>query len=113
MAHSNDFHIKDLKAIKSFIKHFRNDLKGERLLDLCGGMGKIGSALQNRYDYIDVFDISPSFGDIEAEKRGKLIRFNLKDIGDLQIYEEYDLVFGNWALCYVGFEQLSKVLSAL
>ena len=54
---------------------------GERVLDICGGIGRYGELLQHRFNKIDILDLQPDFGTIPPEKQGRLITASLHDIG--------------------------------
>ena len=54
---------------------------GERVLDICGGIGRYGELLQQRFNKIDILDLQPDFGTIPHEKQGKLITAGLQHIG--------------------------------
>ena len=95
------------------MEDFTDDFTGERVLDICGGIGRYGKLLKVLFSKIDVLDLKPSFGDIPVLKQGKLMPANLRDIDQHIWYHSYDCIFGNWALCYIGYGAVLKVLACL
>lgn len=83
------------------------------MLDLLGGISRYGKVLESLFDEIDIFDLKPSFGDINPGKRGRLIAGNLINLSPFALWANYDCIFANWALCYVGFEEFLELLSSL
>ena len=45
MANDNEFHEKDIELTKEFIVSIRELIKGERVVDLCGGISRFGEVL--------------------------------------------------------------------
>ena len=110
MANNKQFHKKDIEITIEFLEFLKPQVKGGNVLDICGGMSRCGQLLSNMYDKIDIFDIKPNFGSLDETKRGQLIKGNLKDFKNYVQYEHYDCCFGKWALSYVGYEHLNKVI---
>lgn len=106
MANNSKFSKKDIKQTLKFLKPIKEQVRGSRVLDICGGISRCGSILSNLFDEVDVCDLSPSFGNLPSEKQGRLIKSNLKDIGQHIRGRHYDCIFGNWALCYIGFKEM-------
>ena len=73
------------------------------VLALCEGMARNGTLLSKHFNKIDIIDIKPSFGESPEEKRGKLFNSNLANLGSFVEKEQYKFIFGNWALCYLGY----------
>ena len=113
MAHDDNFSNIDIKLTLDFLSTIKNRCCGEKALDLCGGISRCSEILCPLFDMIDVCDLQPSFGDMPQEKRGELIVSNLKDIKYYMEYGEYDVIFGNWALCYIGYQDMVNVIVAL
>ena len=82
-------------------------------MDLCGGMSRCSPILTGLFDTVDVCDLKPSFGDTPPGKRGRLITSNLKDIGEHIQFQKYSCIYGNWALCYLGYQEMVQVLIVL
>lgn len=101
-----------MKITTEFLKPIKDAIRGEAVLDLCGGISRYGSLLSELYERIDIYDLAPSFGKIPLKKQGRLIEANLKDIGENLGYAEYDCIFGNWALCYIGYQEVQVALAA-
>ena len=68
MANDDSFHDADIKLTSSFIDSVIEKKYGGKVLDVCGGIGRCGPMLANYFDAIDIFDISPGFGDLNIEK---------------------------------------------
>lgn len=81
MAHSKKFSENDIKSTMEFIGSLENQIAGDKVLDICGGMSRCQGILSSLFNTIDVFDLIPSFNDTPLDKRGRLIKSNLKDIG--------------------------------
>ena len=113
MAHSKIFSKKDIKITMDFLNSIRKRIQGGRVLDLCGGISRYGKVLESLFDEIDIFDLKPSFGDIEPGKQGRLMRGNLINLSPFALWANYDCIFANWALCYLGFQELLELLSSL
>ena len=45
MANDNEFHEKDIELTKEFIVSIRELIKGEKVVDLCGGISRFGEVL--------------------------------------------------------------------
>ena len=90
MAHNSKFSKRDMQITTEFLKPILDDIRGETVLDLCGGISRCGRMLSEIYKRIDIFDLAPSFGTIPPEKQGRLIKANLKDIGNYLEYQKYD-----------------------
>ena len=69
--------------------------------------------LDSRFDMHDVFDLNPSWGEVPEHKRGSLINCNLKDFASHVKILNYDCIFGNWALCYLGWVEMVKMINRL
>ena len=113
MAHDVEFRREDERLTLDFLEDFTEDFTGDRVLDICGGIGRYGKLLKVLFSKIDLLDLKPSFGDIPVSKQGKLMPANLRDIDRHISYHSYDCIFGNWALSYIGYEAVSKVLACL
>ena len=113
MAHSQEFSTLDINWTQQFLEPFIHVMKGERILDLCGGMARCSSIYANRYHKVDVLDLKPRYGELAEEKKGNLITGNLRDVGRLVKEATYDTIIANWSLCYLGYQDLEKVLKAL
>jgi len=59
MAHGLDFQEKDEELTKDFLKDIVNDFSGNRVLDICGGIGRNGKLLKDHFDTIDIIDLDP------------------------------------------------------
>ena len=81
-----------------------------RTIDLCGGMGRCAKVLEKYSDKIDVHDLNPRNSRITESKRGDMITCDLRKIGGHCKENTYDLVFGNWALCYLNDVDVDPVL---
>ena len=44
---------------------------------------------------------------------GKLYQCNLTKIDQFCVESKYELVFGNWALCYISDEDIERVLQSI
>ena len=101
MAWSEELSEADLVIIKPFLNRNLYKTKGYTL-DLCGGISRCGKVLQDYSHTIDVLDIKPSFELMPPGLNGQLIQCNLTEIGQYCESEKYDLIFGNWSLCYIS-----------
>ena len=91
----------------------------ERILDLGCGDGTLTARLSGLVPRGAAVGIDASQGMIEVaqQKRGKNLRFLLMDINDLDLAEEFDVVFSNATLHWVSdhrrlFRNVQSVLSA-
>ena len=73
MAHGINFRTKDEELTKTFLDDHINDFNGEKVLDICGGIGRNGKLLKHHFNKIDILDLYPSFGQIPKENQGRLI----------------------------------------
>ena len=81
MGNDGEFRDKDQKWTKKFIDNEMEGFTGDRVLDICGGLGRNGDLLQRHFNKIDILDLQPDFGTIPPEKQGKLITAGLQHIG--------------------------------
>ena len=113
MANNDDFHVADIVLTEKFLEPFKESIRGGKVLDICGGIGRCGNMLAKLFDTIDIYDLKPSFGELEKAKCGRLIAANLKDINGQLEHDAYDCCFGSWSLSYIGFECIYDVLCSL
>lgn len=73
-------------------------------------MGRCAQMLEEYVDTIDILDINPGNNRLRESKRGLTIKADLRDIGEHCDENMYDLVFGNWALCYLNDVDVDPVL---
>ena len=57
MVNSKTFRDNDYKMTKKFMKYISNNFYGERVLDICGGIGRNGGLLIQRFKKIDILDL--------------------------------------------------------
>ena len=68
MVHNKKFQKKDEVLTEEFLEDFVDEFTGERVLDICGGIGRYGKLLKYLFKKVDVLDLKPSLGDIPLEK---------------------------------------------
>ena len=112
MADNREASQEDLDSITKFLKQHLVPKYG-RCIDLCGGMGRCGQMLEEFADTIDILDINPGNSRIRESKRGITIKADLRDIGQRCDDSTYDMVFGNWALCYLNDNDVDSVLQQI
>ena len=112
MAHSHEASLEDLNDINKFMDKYMKEREG-RCIDLCGGMGRCAKVLEKFADTIDVLDLVPGNSRITERKRGEKITCDLRHISEHCQENTYDLVFGNWALCYLNDMDVDPVLQQI
>ena len=45
MANNGFFHAADLELTENFLEHFKESIRGGKVLDICGGIGRCGNML--------------------------------------------------------------------
>ena len=80
MGNDEEFSNSDLTKTERFIKRYVKDFSGERVLDICGGLGRNSELLAKRFKKIDILDLKPDFSNTPLDNQGTLIEANLKDI---------------------------------
>ena len=76
-------------------------------------MGRCAQVLEEFSHTIDILDINPGISRIRESKRGFTIKADLRDIGKHCTSNMYDIVFGNWALCYLNDVDIDPVLQEI
>ena len=62
---------------------------------------------------VDILDINPGNSRLRENKRGQIIKADLRDIDKHCDPNMYDIVFGNWALCYLNDVDVDNVLQQI
>ena len=81
MAHSTAFSNKDRWLTSKFLAPYRHLIKGDEMIDICGGSSRCGENYCKTFNKVSVLDLKPSWGKIPPRKQGTLIKANFKDIG--------------------------------
>ena len=68
MAHNNEFSKRDLELTDRFLKSYRLEIKGDKLLTLCEGISRNWQLFSNTFKEVDVCDLNPSFGKIPKDR---------------------------------------------
>ena len=113
MAHSPAFLNQDKLLTSLFLTLYRQLIKGEMMIDFCGGSSRCGEDYCKAFNKVSVLDLKPSWGKIPLRKQGTLIKANFKDIGYHIEPDQYDFMLLNWSFCYINYDVIKRVLSYL
>ncbi len=67
MANNDKFRKEDEKKTKAFFVDRVDQFAGERVLDICGGIGRNGELLSQHFTKIDIIDLEPAFDLVPIE----------------------------------------------
>ena len=68
MAHSSAFSNKDKWMTSKFLEPYRKLIKGDEMIDICGGSSRCGEDYCKTFNKVSVLDLKPSWGKIPSRK---------------------------------------------